>query len=55
LTQRDHRCARPADPRVTAEPFDLRGSERLTRAGHDLTEQWLARDVATSAQLVLAA
>ena len=49
----------PAPTSVSSSPFDFRDSERLMRAGHDLTAQWLASnapwDGASAASVALAA
>jgi NTE family protein len=37
----------PAPTSAGSSPFDFRDSERLMSAGQDLTEQWLARDLAS--------
>jgi NTE family protein len=45
----------PTPTSSVSSPFDFRDSERLMLAGQGLTERWLAREVASSAALALAA
>jgi NTE family protein len=45
----------PTPTSAVSSPFDFRDSERLMLAGQGLTERWLAREVASSAALALAA